>query len=64
LMDKVGAAIAEPVIWKGTVLRVGASIGHARYPEDGHEASSLLQRADESMYSEKARRQSRAGRYG
>jgi diguanylate cyclase (GGDEF)-like protein/PAS domain S-box-containing protein len=64
LMDKIGAAIAEPVIWKGTVLRVGASIGLACYPEDGHDANSLLQRADESMYCEKARRQSRAGRYG
>jgi diguanylate cyclase (GGDEF)-like protein/PAS domain S-box-containing protein len=64
LMDKIGAAVAEPVIWKGTVLRVEASIGLARYPEDGHDANSLLQRADESMYSEKARRQSRAGRYG
>jgi diguanylate cyclase (GGDEF)-like protein/PAS domain S-box-containing protein len=64
LMDKIGAAVAEPVIWKGAVLRVEASIGLARYPEDGHDANSLLQRADESMYSEKARRQSRAGRYG
>jgi diguanylate cyclase (GGDEF)-like protein/PAS domain S-box-containing protein len=64
LMDKIGAAVAEPVIWKGTVLRVEASIGLACYPEDGHDANSLLQRADESMYSEKARRQSRAGRYG
>jgi diguanylate cyclase (GGDEF)-like protein/PAS domain S-box-containing protein len=64
LMDKIDAAVAEPIIWKGTLLRVGASIGLARYPEDGHDATSLLQRADESMYSEKARRQSRAGRYG
>ena len=64
LMDKIGAAVAEPIIWKGTVLRIGASIGLARCPEDGHDASSLLQRADESMYAEKARRHSRAGRYG
>ena len=64
LMDKIGAAVAEPILWKGTVLRVAASIGLACYPEDGHDASSLLQRADESMYAEKARRQSRAGRYG
>jgi diguanylate cyclase (GGDEF)-like protein/PAS domain S-box-containing protein len=64
LMDKIGAAVGEPILWKGTVLRVGASIGLACYPDDGHDAHSLLQRADESMYSEKARRQSRAGRYG
>jgi diguanylate cyclase (GGDEF)-like protein/PAS domain S-box-containing protein len=56
LMDKVGAAV--------TVLRVTASIGLACYPEDGHDAASLLQRADESMYAEKARRAARAGRFG
>jgi diguanylate cyclase (GGDEF)-like protein/PAS domain S-box-containing protein len=64
VMEKVTAAIAEPIIWKGTVLRIGASVGLARYPEDGFDAHSLLQHADESMYSEKARRQSRAGRFG
>jgi diguanylate cyclase (GGDEF)-like protein/PAS domain S-box-containing protein len=62
--EKVTAAIAEPIIWKGTVLRLGASVGLACYPEDGLDAQSLLQRADESMYLEKARRGSRAGRYG
>jgi len=60
----VTAAIGEPILWKGTVLRIGASVGLARYPEDGTDAHALLQRADESMYREKARRQSRAGRYG
>jgi diguanylate cyclase (GGDEF)-like protein len=64
LMEQVTAAIAEPIIWKGAVLRIGASVGLARYPDDGIDAHSLLQRADESMYSEKSRRQSRAGRYG
>ena len=64
VMEKVTAAIAEPIIWKGTLLRIGASMGLARYPEDGVDAHSLLQRADESMYSEKARRQWRAERYG
>lgn len=59
LMEKVAAAVADPIIWKGTILRVGASVGIARYPEDGHDAHSLLQRADESMYSQKALR-----RYG
>jgi diguanylate cyclase (GGDEF)-like protein/PAS domain S-box-containing protein len=63
MMEKVTSAIAEPVIWKGTVLRIGASVGLARYPEDGLDAHSLLQRADDSMYSEKARRQSRAGKH-
>jgi diguanylate cyclase (GGDEF)-like protein/PAS domain S-box-containing protein len=64
VMEKVTAAIGEPIIWKGTVLRLGASVGLACYPEDGLDAQSLLQHADESMYLEKARRGSRAGRYG
>jgi diguanylate cyclase (GGDEF)-like protein/PAS domain S-box-containing protein len=64
VMEKVTTAIAEPIIWKGALLRIGASVGLARYPEDGLDAHSLLRRADESMYFEKARRQSKAGRYG
>ena len=63
-IEKVIAAIGEPILWKGTVLRIGASVGLARYPEDAADAHSLLQRADESMYCDKARRQSRAGRFG
>ena len=63
-IEQVAAAIAQPVLWKGAVLRIGASVGFARYPEDGTNAHALLQRADESMYCEKARRRSRAGRYG
>ena len=59
LMNKVDAAVVEPIIWKGSILRVGASVGMSRYPDDGHDAHTLLQRADESMYSRKAR-----GRYG
>jgi len=55
LMDTVSATVAEPIIWKGTILRVGGSVGAARYPEDGHDAHSLLKRADESMYVQKAR---------
>lgn len=64
VMEKVRAAIAEPIIWKGTVLRLDSSVGLACYPEDGLDAQSLLQHADESMYVEKAQRRSRAGRYG
>ena len=59
LVEKVDAAVTEPIIWKGTILRVGASVGLSRFPEDGHDAHTLLQRADESMYSQKAQ-----GRYG
>jgi diguanylate cyclase (GGDEF)-like protein len=63
-IENVTAAIGEPILWKGTVLRIGASVGLARYPEDAVDAHSLLKRADEAMYCEKARRQSRGGRFG
>ncbi len=55
LVDTVSATVGRPIVWKGRILRVGASVGAARYPEDGHDAHSLLKRADESMYSQKAR---------
>jgi diguanylate cyclase (GGDEF)-like protein/PAS domain S-box-containing protein len=64
MMETVTATIAEPIIWKGALLRTAASVGLARYPEDGCDAHPLLQCADESMYCEKARRQAKAGRYG
>jgi diguanylate cyclase (GGDEF)-like protein/PAS domain S-box-containing protein len=63
-LEKVTAAIGEPILWKGTVLRIGASVGLARFPEDGADAHSLLKCADESMYCEKARRRTSTGRYG
>jgi diguanylate cyclase (GGDEF)-like protein len=62
-IDKVTAAIGEPILWKGAILRIGASVGLARYPEDGTDAHSLLKCADTSMYCDKSRRRSRAGKY-
>lgn len=55
LMGTVSATVAEPILWKGSILRVGASVGLSCYPEDGRDAHSLLKCADESMYSQKVR---------
>ena len=38
------------------VIRVGASLGIAFFPEDGANAGDILRRADQAMYRAKARR--------
>jgi len=43
-------AIAWPVTLCGIVVHVSASIGIARFPEDGSDSSALLQKADAAMY--------------
>lgn len=55
LAAKVIELISAPIaIWQGhTTVRVGASIGLARYPQDGRTASELLQSADRAMYAAK-----------
>lgn len=43
-------SVGEPLIWNGTILEVGASVGIAR---DGHSGSELLRRADIALYAAK-----------
>jgi diguanylate cyclase (GGDEF)-like protein len=47
---RVRTAISQPMDLRGDVVRVGASIGIARYPADGVQPDALLQLADEAMY--------------
>lgn len=47
---RVQAAISRPVPIDGHWVVVGASIGIARFPEDGDDSEILLRRADEAMY--------------
>jgi diguanylate cyclase (GGDEF)-like protein/putative nucleotidyltransferase with HDIG domain len=44
----------------GRVARVGISIGHSTYGEDGHEIDELMEVADERMYQDKLLRKRRA----
>jgi diguanylate cyclase (GGDEF)-like protein len=46
--------VALPHRIGGEELRVSAAIGVSMYPEDGHNAAQLLNRADERMYRAKA----------
>lgn len=56
--EKVLAAIEAPIDVDGVELRVGASIGISRYPQDGQTVSELLATADNAMYAVKASGQS------
>ena len=48
--DKMLGAIAAACQIEGTQLHVTASIGLARFPDDGDDADSLLRNADTAMY--------------
>jgi GGDEF domain-containing protein len=54
LLDRLRSAFADPVD-AGTPLSVGASIGLV-LAERGDTADSLLRRADQAMYADKAAR--------
>ena len=59
LCGRILAAIREPYVIAGRQMRVTASIGVARFPQDGRDARSLLLHADSAMYA--AKRQGRDG---
>ncbi|MGZ4271908.1 MAG: putative bifunctional diguanylate cyclase/phosphodiesterase [Solirubrobacteraceae bacterium] len=52
---RLTAALQEPVHLDGFILEIDASIGIARFPEDGGDLETLLRRADVAMYTAKSR---------
>ena len=48
--DKIIAALSEKMLIDNCPCQIGASIGIARYPEDGENIDALLKAADEAMY--------------
>jgi diguanylate cyclase (GGDEF)-like protein/PAS domain S-box-containing protein len=48
--QKLLATLNAPIIIDGHDLRVGGSIGISVYPQDGHDAETLLRLADIAMY--------------
>ncbi|MYM85248.1 EAL domain-containing protein [Duganella sp. FT50W] len=48
--QKLLASLTEPIIIDGHDLRVDGSIGISVYPQDGHDAETLLRLADIAMY--------------
>ncbi len=56
VVEDVLACVREPVVFDDITLQVDGSIGVARYPADGHDAQTLLRRADIAMYAAKDQR--------
>lgn len=52
-LEKLIATISQPIIIDGQVVKVGASIGIAHYPDHGRDQSTLLSNADHAMYTAK-----------
>ena len=48
--DKIITALSEKMLIDNCPCQIGASIGIARYPEDGENIDALLKAADEAMY--------------
>ncbi len=59
---KVHVALCEPHMIDGIAVACSASIGLSVFPDDGEEATTLLQRADRKMYQSKAVRPARRQR--
>ncbi|MHB8303478.1 MAG: diguanylate cyclase domain-containing protein [Acidobacteriaceae bacterium] len=55
LAAKINADLNEPIVLGDIVLRAGASIGVAVYPDDADTAEALCAKADASMYAQKRR---------
>ncbi|HEY6511083.1 MAG TPA: diguanylate cyclase [Burkholderiaceae bacterium] len=53
LGQKLLEAFAAPFVLRGQPCKVGLTIGYALAPLDGHDAASLLKRADAAMYAGK-----------
>jgi diguanylate cyclase len=48
--EKIHHALEEPLVIEGQTMDVAASIGIARFPDHGEDASALLRAADVAMY--------------
>ncbi len=53
--SKIRVALAAPFVVGGNTLRISASIGSSKFPDDGDEWEQLFRRADEVMYAAKRR---------
>jgi diguanylate cyclase (GGDEF)-like protein/PAS domain S-box-containing protein len=50
---KILANVSKPMSVEGHTCQVGVSVGVSIYPDDGRDAQSLLNRADQAMYAAK-----------
>jgi predicted signal transduction protein with EAL and GGDEF domain len=54
IAGQIASALAEPVVYAGSLVYTGASIGIALFPDDGEEPGQLLKNADIALYKAKA----------
>jgi len=64
VVTRVAQETDQPFGFEGHTLDLTASIGHARFPEDGHDVDALLEAADRSMYEVKRTRSTRSRELG
>ena len=60
IVERVSRETDQPFRFEGRSFHLTASIGHARYPDDGRDVDSLLEEADRSMYQMKRTRSARS----
>ncbi|CTQ54505.1 Bacteriophytochrome cph2 [Roseibium album] len=54
VLERIQAAVSEPVIIENQAFQICSSLGISRYPQDGEDASTLLKHADDAMYEAKS----------
>ncbi len=50
VLEKIRAAVTQPIVLEGQAVQISCSIGVALYPRDGDGAEALLLNADAAMY--------------
>jgi diguanylate cyclase (GGDEF)-like protein len=60
IVERIANETDQPFCFEGRSLHLTASIGYARYPEDGQDVDALLEAADRSMYQMKRTRSIRS----
>lgn len=60
IVERISQETDQPFRFEGRTLHLTASIGHARFPEDGKDVDALLEMADRSMYQMKRKRSARS----
>ena len=63
IAERIHAALRAPIPVQGTELRIGASVGVSRFPEDALDADGLLRHADAALYAGKAAGRGRSVSY-
>jgi len=60
IVERISQQTDQPFRFEGRIINLTASIGHARFPEDGNDVDALLEAADRSMYKMKRNRSTRS----